>query len=133
MVKHSRCRRSHSVKRGGSSYTSAASYGEYVNGNAGSQFSRTFDQSGPYGGRIGSEYVGAQGQNATQPNIPSAEQINLIQSAGRRRKKRGGFLGSVINQAIVPFTILGLQQTYRNKKHGGRKSRKNRTRSHRRK
>ena len=132
MVKHSRRRRSHSGKRGGGSYTSAASYGEYVNGSGGSQFSRTFDQSGPYGARVGSEYVGAQGQNASQPNTPTGQQLNLIQSAGRRRKKRGGFLGPVINQGIVPFTLLGLQQTYRNKKHGGRKSRKNRTRSHRR-
>uniref|UniRef100_A0A6C0ASB9 Uncharacterized protein n=1 Tax=viral metagenome TaxID=1070528 RepID=A0A6C0ASB9_9ZZZZ len=132
MVKHSR-RRSHSVKRGGSGYTSASSYGEYVNGSGGSQFSRTFDQSGPYGGRVGSEYVGAQGQNASQPNTPTDSQINLIQSAGRRHKKRGGFpIGSIVNQAIVPFSLLGLQQTYRRKKHGGRKSRKNRTRSHRR-
>jgi hypothetical protein len=132
MVKHSRRRRSHSVKRGGGGYTSASSYGSYVNGDPASQFSRTFDQSGPYGARVGSEYVGAQGQWAGQPNTPTGEQLNLIQSAGRRRKKRGGFLGPVINQGIVPFTLLGLQQTYRNKKHGGRKSRKNRTRSHRR-
>jgi len=131
MVKHSR-RRSHSVKRGGGGYTSASSYGSYVNGDPASQFSRTFDQSGPYGGRVGSEYVGAQGQWAGQPNTPTDAQLSLIQSAGRRRKKRGGFLGPVINQGIVPFTLLGLQQTYRNKKHGGRKSRKNRTRSHRR-
>jgi len=131
MVKHSR-RRSHSVKRGGSGYTSAASYGSFVNGDPASQFSRTFDQSGPYGGRVGSEYVGAQGQWSTQPNTPNASQLSLIQSAGRRHKKRGGFLGPVINQAIVPFSLLGLQQTYRRKKNGGRKTRKNRTRSHRR-
>jgi hypothetical protein len=128
MVKHSR-RRSHSVKRGGG-YTSAASYGEYVNGSGGSQFSRTFDQSGPYGGRVGSEYVGAQGQWASQPNTPTASNLSLIQSAGRRRRKHGGFpIGSIINQAVVPFSLLGLQQTYRRKKHGGRKSRR---RSHRR-
>ena len=42
-----------------------------------------------------------------------------------RRSKRGGFLGSLINQAIVPFSILGLQQTYRKNKHGGKRSRKN--------
>jgi hypothetical protein len=132
MVKHSR-RRSHSVKRGGGGYTSASSYGEYVNGSGGSQFSRTFDQAGPYGGRVGSEYVGAQGQNAGQPNTPTDSQLSLIQSAGRRHKKRGGFpIGSIVNQAIVPFSLLGLQQTYRRKKHGGRKTRKNRTRSHRR-
>jgi hypothetical protein len=123
MVKHSR-RRRHSLKRGGSNYSSAASYGSYVNGNANSQFSRTFDVAGPYGSRVGSEYVGAQGQWASQPNTPNTSQLSLIQSAGRRRKKRGGFpIGSVINQAIVPFSLLGLQQTYRKKK-GGRRTRK---------
>ena len=43
----------------------------------------------------------------------------------RTRSRRGGFLGSLINQAIVPLSILGLQQTYK-KKRGGRKgTRKN--------
>jgi hypothetical protein len=38
----------------------------------------------------------------------------LIQSAGRRRVrgKKGGFLGPVLNQAVVPATLLALQQTY---------------------
>lgn len=40
-----------------------------------------------------------------------------------RKSRRGGFLGSLINQAIVPFSILGLQQTYR-KKRGGKHTRK---------
>jgi hypothetical protein len=126
MVKHSRRHRhSHSIKRGGGNYTSGSSYGEYVNGPPGAQFSRTFDQSGPYGGRVGSEYVGAQGQWSGQPNTPTAANLSLIQSAGRRHKKRGGFpIGSIINQAVVPFSLLGLQQTYRRKKHGGRKSRR---------
>ena len=44
-----------------------------------------------------------------------------------RKSKRGGFLGSLINQAIVPFTILGLQQTYRKNKHGGKHTRKHRS------
>ena len=45
---------------------------------------------------------------------------------GGRRSRRGGFLGamgSVVNQAIVPAALLGMQQTYRKKHHGGRKSR----------
>ena len=50
------------------------------------------------------------------------------QMTGGKRSRRGGFLGamgSVINQAIVPFSLLGMQQTYRKKHHGGRKSRRN--------
>jgi hypothetical protein len=41
-----------------------------------------------------------------------------------RKSSRGGFLGSLINQAIVPLSILGLQQTYRKKRNGGKRTRK---------
>jgi hypothetical protein len=44
--------------------------------------------------------------------------------AGKTKSRRGGFLGSLINQAIVPFGILGMQQTYRRKRRGGKKTRK---------
>jgi hypothetical protein len=111
----------------GGSYTSGSTYGTYVNGSGDSQFARTFDATGPYASRAGSEYVGAQGQWAQQPNTPSAQNLSLIQSAGRRRRsRRGGFFGEVINQAIVPFGLLGLQQTYRKKRTGGRKTRRHR-------
>jgi hypothetical protein len=109
----------------GGSYTSGSTYGSYVNGSGDSQFARTFDATGPYAARAGSEYVGAQGQWSQQPNTPSAQNLSLIQSAGkRRRSRRGGFFGEVINQAIVPFGLLGLQQTYRKKRSGGKKTRK---------
>jgi hypothetical protein len=90
----------------------------YVNGTGGSQFERTFGQSGEFANRIGSEYVGAQGQGAHQPSVPSEANLSLIQSAGRRRRRRtgrrsrrGGFYGSVLSQAIVPGTILAMQQS----------------------
>ena len=44
--------------------------------------------------------------------------------ARRTKSRRGGVLGSLINTAIVPLSILGMQQTYRKKRTGGRKSRK---------
>ena len=143
-------RRSRNISRGrsrsqkGGNYTSGASYGTYVNDNGPAQFARTFDLSGPYGARVGSEYVGAQGQWAQPQSTPSAQQLALIQSAGRRRSaartrsatrsrmasrgraasrgrsRRGGLWGEVLNQAIVPFGILGMQQTFRRKKHGGK-------------
>ena len=125
--RHSRRHRSRSRRmRGGSgNYTSGSTYGSYVNGSGDSQFARTFDATGPYAARAGSEYVGAQGQWSQQPNTPSAQNLSLIQSAGkRRRSRRGGFFGEVINQAIVPFGLLGLQQTYRKKRSGGKKTRK---------
>jgi hypothetical protein len=39
----------------------------------------------------------------------------------RSHSRRGGFLGSLINTAAVPGTLLALQQTYRRKRTGGRK------------
>jgi hypothetical protein len=133
MTKHRHSRRhtrrhiSRSRKMRGGSYTSASTYGAYVNGTPDSQFSRTFDATGPYASRAGSEYVGAQGQWSQQQNVPTAQNLSLIQTAGRRRKnRRGGFFGEVINQAIVPLGLLGLQQTYRKKRYGGKKSRKHR-------
>lgn len=125
--RHSRRHRSRSRRMRGGSYTDGASYGVFVNGSPDAQFARTFDTTGPYAGRAGSEYVGAQGQWAQQPNTPSAQNLSLIQSAGkRRRSRRGGFFGEVINQAIVPFGLLGLQQTYKKKSYGGRKTRRHR-------
>jgi len=125
MAKHRRSHRRHRRGMRGGSYSSATTYGEYVNGSGDAQFARTFDQSGPYAGRMGSEYVGAQGQGANQPNIPSAQNLSLIQSAGSRRK-RGGLFGEVISQALVPAAILGMQQTYRKRRTGGRRTRRHR-------
>ena len=127
--RHSRGKRGSRKMRGGS-YTSGSTYGSYVNGTGDQQFARTFDTTGPYAARVGAEYVGAQGQNSQIFGTPSDQNLSLIQSAGRRRRRsrRGGFLelGGVINQAAVPFALLGLQQTYRKKSHGGRRTRRHR-------
>jgi hypothetical protein len=112
---------------------------EYVYGAVGSgdaQYNRTLDQAGQYGQIQGNVLIGAQGQNVMPPSqVPSASQLQLIQSAGRRRRgsrsRRGGFLGEVVNQAIVPFALLGMQQTYRRKRGGKRHTRRH-TRRHRR-
>ena len=79
-----------------------------------------------YAGRYGSEYVGAKGEWANQPATPTPAQLSLIQSAGGRRRRGGFALGPVISQAVVPAAILGMQQTYRRKGHGYKKTFKNR-------
>jgi hypothetical protein len=113
--RHSRRRHGGKHKRGGSSYSSAASYSEYVNGSEDAQYGRVFSQTGPYANIPGNISIGAQGQNANMAGMPSAQQLALVQKAGKRgsRRKRGGIWGSVINQAVVPFSLLGLQQSYR--------------------
>jgi len=128
MARYSRRHRSRKMR--GGSYTDGASYGMYVNGSGGSQWSRTMDQGGSYGQVPGNVIIGAQGQNVTPTSqMPTSTNLNLIQSAGRRRR-RGGFLGEVVNQAVVPLALLGMQQTYRRKR-GGRSRRSRRTRRHR--
>lgn len=129
---HSRRHRVRSRKMAGGSYSSAATYGNYVNGSMGSQWDRTMDQAGPYGRMPGNTIIGAQGQNVPpQSQVPNANHLALIQSAGKRKHRKGGFLGEVVNQAIVPLTLLGMQQTYRRKKGGKRKhTRKHRTRKY---
>ena len=124
----SHSKRHHGGKRHkkGGQYSSAATYGNFVNGNVNDQFSRVFDTNGPYGQIPGNVIIGAQGQNAGYPPSVSAPSIPPLQKAGKRSKRRrGGNIGSIINQAIVPFGILGLQQTYKKKRYGGKKSRKN--------
>lgn len=51
--------------------------------------------------------------------------------AGRKHnsRRKGGFLGSVVNTAMVPGTLFALQQTYkRGKKVGGKRHTKRRGR-----
>ena len=98
-----------------SSYSSASSYGMAVNGSGDSQFNRVFGNGGN-----SNIITGVQGQNAGIP--PTLAQ----RAGGKRRSKRGGFWGQVINQAIVPFGILGLQQTYGKKRHSGGKTHRRR-------
>lgn len=124
-----RRRRKH--MKGGNPYSSASTYGSYVNGSDNAQYDRVFSQAGPYGSVPGNESIGAQGQNATFQGAPNASSLALIQKAGSRRrrasrrshtkKRRGGFLGQIINQAIVPFGILGMQQSYKRNKRSAHK------------
>jgi hypothetical protein len=117
-----RKRHSRKYRKRGGSYSSASSYQEYVNGNSvNDQLSRTFGNGTSSNGNL---IIGAQGQNSTQFGGPTSAQLSQIQSAGKSRRKRGGIWGSVLNQAIVPFSILGLQQTYKRKHNGGKKSKR---------
>jgi len=109
MTKHSR---RHRRMAGG--YSSASTYGMHVSGDTNSQYNRVF---GPeYSNVQGNVIIGAQGQNITPASqMPTAANLAAAQSAGKRRG-RGGFLGEVVNQAVVPLSLLGMQQTYGRKK-----------------
>ena len=88
------------------SYSDTSSWGMAVNGSGDSQYARTFDNTTP-GPAV---YSSVQGQKA----------------GGKKGKKgkKGGFWGQIVNQAIVPFSIFGMQQTYRRKNGGGTKKKR---------
>jgi hypothetical protein len=104
--RHRRSRRHTRRHRGGagapnpSSYSSASSYGQAVYGDMNSQYNRVFDISGPDGANQSNAIVGLQGQRAGKKR------------SGGSRRKRGGLWGEVINQAVVPLALLGMQQRY---------------------
>jgi hypothetical protein len=57
--------------------------------------------------------------NSTQSNVivPIQSATSIQNSApikGGKRRRKGGFfgMGGIINQAVVPLAILGMQQTY---------------------
>jgi hypothetical protein len=117
--------RSRRMRGGNSNYSDASSYGTYVNGTGDSQWNRTMDQAGAYGQIPGNIIIGAQGQNVTPTSqVPTQNNLSLVQSAGRRRRRKGGFLGEVINQAIVPLSLIGMQQNYKRGKKGGKTSKR---------
>ena len=103
-----RRKRSGKRHRGGQGITNATSgsdYGLKINGLGDAQYARTFEGTGPavYTSTLGNKVGG-----------------------GRKRSKKGGFWGEIISQALVPFSILGMQQTYRRNKNGGKKTRRHR-------
>jgi hypothetical protein len=63
----------------------------------------------------------SRGRSRSQSRSRSRSQSRRrSKSQARSRSRRGGFLGSIINEAIVPFSILGLQQNYKKKSKGGK-------------
>ena len=89
-----------------STYSSGAGYGMAVNGDGNAQFSRVFDQAGVDGKFQSNSAVGAQGQNLG----PSPSAMSGGKRHRSKKNKKGGFWGGIINQAVVPLTLLGLNQ-----------------------
>jgi len=126
MVKHSHSRRYKQNKRGGSAsatpWTSAATYTMANYGTQDTQYKNVF---GPdpapnaYGNYVVNQLI--PGANLLPASVSSSASP-LITGGRKTRKhksksKKGGFLGEVVNQAIVPFGLAALQYSYKNRKH----------------
>ncbi len=76
---------------------------------------------------------GSQTSNVIQP-ISQHVALPVAQSGGRRsvhrrrngkgRTKKGGYWGAVLEQAIVPLTLLGLQQKFPGRRNNNRTQRR---------
>ena len=112
-----RSRGKHGKKHRGGQYSSAATYESAVVGTPNSQWNRTFSQTGPNqtssNAIVGTQYTGSLGY---KPYQQAGGKSKSRKAKGNKRTKKGGFWGSVINQAIVPFGLLGLQQRYGKRK-----------------
>ena len=91
-----------------SSYSSATTYGEAVNGSGDAQFSRVFDQAGIDGKFQSNASVGAQGQNLGPSPSASYKMTGGKRARRSRKSKKGGFFAGILNQAAVPFSLVGL-------------------------
>ena len=102
-------------------YSDSSSYTEYTSGNMANQIHRIL------------------GDNNNQSNIltPISQNYNNGQfkffggknkKSTRRKKRKGGFVGEVINQAIVPFSLLALSQSFSGSKKLRKKRRSKRRR-----
>jgi hypothetical protein len=89
---------------------------QYGNGNT--QWDNVFRGSGP--SPYGNQIVNLQHPGVTSPaslSPPPADTTPqtppaATQKGGSRRRRKGGFMGSVLSQAVVPFGLLALQQHY---------------------
>jgi len=113
-----RGRRSRRSRRGG------AGAADWVISNFGAtpefQFQNTFGNGG--NGHTGALIPTVTGAPAVLPNnVPQgslAQYAAPVQGGGKRRRKKGGYWAQVIETALVPFGLLGLQNAY------GRRTRK---------
>lgn len=101
----------------------AAPYVEAKYGTTNQQYNDVFD--------IGSKTLGNSFTKLPDSQIPSAQSLKLVQSAGKRRrhKKRGGM--GALQSAVVPFGLLAAHNKLskrkgRKSKKGGRKMKKSR-------
>ena len=127
-----RTRKMMSSQQGGNAPDSAWGYVMNTVGDGWTQFMDTFSiQPGENAGAMNSNQL----VSIKNPNINDPSSSMLKQTGGSKRRKgkgkKGGFLGvgAVLEQAVVPFGLLAMQQSYKSKRakrSGFKRSRRNR-------
>lgn len=91
-------------------------YVQNVVGGMDAQYARVFSQGGQFGNVPGNLIIGTSGQGVSAQNVmPTSQQLAMAQNGGRK-KRRGGFLGPMLNQAATPLALLAMQQRYGSRK-----------------
>ena len=98
---------------------------QYGDGNT--QWDNVFRASGP--SPYGNQLVNLQHAGVTSPAMvpnpaTTAPPAATAGQKGGSRRKRGGFMGGVLTQAIVPLGLLALQQSYGRRMKTRRRGRK---------
>jgi len=136
--KHSRSKHYRRRHHRGGSYFQPASYSSSGEGNAASMTANFGDLS-RQSSTVGAMPYSNNTLTAIKANVvPNATSLSSVQSlsGGRRRrgrhsrKGRGGnvALGAVVSQAIVPFSLLGVQNRFGNRGSCSRRRHSRRTR-----
>jgi len=108
-----------------SPYSSATGYEKWMLGSENDQYGRVFNQGGPNNSQSNAIMANANsGKLGYLPYQRAGKKTHKHRHTRNCRHKKGGFLGSVINQAIVPFGLVGLNQYYGKRR--GTKTRKTR-------
>jgi len=112
MVKHSR---RHNKKRGGNSFTSSYADAAGLQTTGASNYAAATNASP---GPSPSPIVKGGSSKARGKSMSQSQSRAKGRAKGRGRSQGiGGFWGAVLEQAIVPLTLLGIQQTYGRKRH----------------
>ena len=102
-----------------STYSDSQSYMMQTVGKGNTQYDNVFMSNKSDG--TGNAIVGLQGQRA------GGKRRKGSFSKKNNKSRKGGYFGEVINQALVPAALIGMQQSYKKKKMmAGTRSRKRR-------
>jgi hypothetical protein len=106
-----------------SAYSDAASYALATAGNSNTQYSNVFDIG--KNNQQGNGLVGLQGQRVGGGRSRGRGR-SQGRSRGRKRSRsqKGGFWGGLISNALAPFSLLAMQQSFKRKNNGNQTRRR---------